>query len=67
MAKPNVEFTSDQGETLVFNAFSTERYFNHEDMTFVFIDPNASIDKFAGIEEMLSANISQLTHRAHEE
>lgn len=66
IVKLNSEFLVQESEFLVFNAFSGERFFDCDDaLASVRLSP--SVDKLAGIDEMLSANITELTHKARNE
>lgn len=66
IVKLNTEFQVQESELLVFNAFSRERFFDCDDVIGS-AHFSASIDKLAGIDEMLSANITELTHKARHE
>lgn len=66
MKEFNSKSLSDDQETLVFNAFSHERFFDYEDNIFI-LRRSSSVDKLAVIDEMLSANITELTHRSRQD
>ncbi len=66
MTKWNAELVIDDKEQRVYNAFSDERFFDYDGVRpapFM----RVSLDKLAVIDEMISANITELTHRTRQE
>jgi hypothetical protein len=67
MTNWNTEFLRDDKDKRVYNAFSDERFFDYDDARYATTGLCASLDKLAVIDEMISANITELTHRTRQE
>lgn len=63
----NVDAWRDEKEKRVYNAFSDERFFDYEDTCYTTSRMSTPLDKLAVIDEMITANITELTHRARED
>ena len=51
----------------VFNAYSEQRFFESDIFPLASMPPHVSLDKLSVIDEIISANIAELTHRTREE
>jgi|GEM_PF-6194094 len=59
--QPQIEKRDE--ERRIYNAFSAERFFEYDYDYYKVSTTNASLDKLSVIDEIISANISALTHR----
>lgn len=67
MERTNSNTLARDHETLIYNAFSHERFFMYADDAFDQALTHHYVDKLAVIDEMLSANINDHTHRSRQE
>jgi len=63
--QPKIEKTDD--ERRVYNAYSDQRFFEYDHGYYKAPVTHASLDKLSVIDEIISANISALTHRSKQE
>lgn len=63
----NSKLSGLERDPRIFNAYTHERFFAYEEAPLSWSRLPASLDKFSGIDEMLSANITQLTYRTRQD
>ena len=63
--QPQIENTENLRD--IYNAFSDERFFEYDDSPYKLTTTRATLDKLSMIDEIISANISALTHRSKQE
>lgn len=64
MIKWKAPIDKQDDERRIYNAFSAERFFEYDYEFYKVPSTDVSLDKLSVIDEIISANISALTHRS---